>query len=72
MTLMVTVLRLHYAKLKKKISLQPHKIIFAHTGKKKSARRCCVARLIHVHQLIKFITIFSLTTHRIKFTGIKQ
>lgn len=56
----------------KKNSLQPHKIIFAHTGKKKSARRCCVARLIHVHQLIKFITIFSLTTHRIKFTGIKQ
>lgn len=34
MTLMVTILRLHYAKFKKKISLQPHKIIFAHTGKK--------------------------------------
>lgn len=33
MTVMVIILRLHYEKLKKKISLQPHKIIFAHTGK---------------------------------------
>lgn len=71
MTLMVTILRLHYAKFKKKFFATSQNNICTH-WKKKLARRCCVARLIHVHQLIKFITIFSLTTHRIKFTGIKQ